>query len=104
MADESNFASMPWSDLYQLRMKTTDPLQQALIAPYEHRAYAREQVRDNPLNAPLYAGALIPGYQAAKMAKLISSDSTSTAPSWDQVTQGLTGVGEGLADWWKGRK
>lgn len=97
---------MPWSELYQLRLKTKDPLQQALLAPYEHRAYAREQVAQNPLSAPFYAAA-VPAYQGVKgLAGAVGAwptDETSTPPSWRQVTQGLTGVGEGLSDWWKNR-
>lgn len=96
MADD--FENMSWSDLYQLRSKTKDPLQQALLAPYEHRAYAREQVAENPAMAPFYAAA-VPAYQAFK-----SLYGTSRTPaSLNQVTQGWTGVGEGLADWWKNR-
>jgi len=90
----ADLSSMPWSDLYQLRMKTTDPLQQAMIAPYEHRAYAREQVQDNPLMAPVFAAA-VPAYQAFK-AITGPEDATSTPPSWAQVKQGYQGIGEGL--------
>lgn len=97
-------ASLPWSTLYQMRMQSSDPLVQAMISPYEHRAYAREQVQQNPLQAPLFAGALIPGYQAAKLAGLIPTDGQSSAPSWDQFTGGLTGVGEGLLNWSRGQQ
>lgn len=88
-------AKMPWSDLYQLRLRHPDPELQARIAPFEHRAYARETVSEDPLKAPVMAMA-VPGYQLLKT----FVGKSRTRPSMDQVTQGLRGVGEGLTDWW----
>lgn len=65
--------------------------QQGMISSYEHRAFAREATKENPLMAlPIAAGTL--AYQPYKM---ITGQARS-APSLDQVGQGLTGVGEGL--------
>lgn len=100
----SNMAGMPWNALNQMRVQAGgDPQAQAAISPFEHRAYARDEVQGNPLNALLYGAGLIPGYQAAKMVGLIPTDSQSTGPSWDQFIQGQKGVGEGLSNWWQGR-
>lgn len=67
---------------------------QQAVAPYEHRAYAREDVRENPMRALLYA-AMIPGYQAAKAVGAIGEEGT-TSPSMEQMKQGFVGVYEGL--------
>ena len=90
-------AQMPWEDLQQLRNKAAGntPAESA-IAPYEHRAYARENVSiANPLDAAVFA-TLPPAYQAAKIAGLTPTDSQSTPPSFNQFVQGEIGVGEGL--------
>ena len=94
-------AGLSWDDLLRMRNQTVDPSAQALIAPYEHRAYAREQVAENPLMAPVYSGLLIPGYQAGKATGLLSA---RTPASWDEFMGGQRGVAEGLADWWRRRQ
>jgi hypothetical protein len=64
--------------------------QQGILSPYEHRAFAREATQENPLMAlPIAAGTL--AYQPYKWVM-----GSRSAPALDQVTQGLTGVGEGL--------
>lgn len=81
--------------LFQARDANAGNMQlQQLLAPYEHRAFAREATRENPLMAvpialatPLYAGAKAAGFMR---------DDNTTDPSMKQVAQGLTGVGEGL--------
>ncbi len=90
--DPKQMARMSWDDLYMMRL---DPSLQGrdtqnLIAPYEHRAYAREQVRDNLGKAGLMA-LMIPGYQAFKSVK----GRSRSGASLDQIQQGLLGVGEG---------
>jgi hypothetical protein len=82
---------MPWLDLMQMRAQTADPAQQALLAPYEHRAYAREEVAANPLMAPVYA-AMVPGYQALKLLGV----GARTPASWSELGQGWLGTIEGL--------
>ena len=68
------------------------PEAQGMLAPYEHRAFAREATAENPLMA-LSLAAGIPAYQLAKLLGLTQSRS---APSLDQITQGYVGIGEGL--------
>lgn len=92
---DDELARMPWSDLYQLRLRNPSPDLQARIAPFEHRAYARETVANDPLQAPVMAMA-VPGYQLLKT----FVGKSRTRPSMSQVTQGLQGVKEGLIDWW----
>jgi len=95
-SSDDQLGQMSWDELIELR-KTIDKdhkIQQRL-APFEHRAWAREQVADNPLTAPAYA-LMVPGYQLAKAAGAVF-DSGQTPPTWDQMKQGLLGVGEGLA-------
>lgn len=87
---DDTMAQMGWQDLINLRAQLTDRGQQNQVAPYEHRAYARENVT-NPLNA-LQMAVQIPGYQAFKA---INGNSRSD-PSWSQVGQGLLGTWEGL--------
>ena len=74
-----------------LRLRASSP-HQDLLAPLEHRAFAREWVGENPLNA-LPLAAAIPGYQLAKLLGLTQSRSK---PSMDQLFGGYQGVLEGL--------
>lgn len=61
-----NLEELPWEELIALRRKYTGNQEmQNLLAPYEHGAYAREDVRDRPYMALPYM-AMIPGYQAYK--------------------------------------
>jgi hypothetical protein len=77
--------------LRRRKLAKSRELQNAL-AGYEHRAYARETVQDNPLMA-LSLLVATPAYQLAKMGGLTNSRS---APSLSQMGQGLLGIGEGL--------
>jgi hypothetical protein len=76
-----------------LRLRQQNPHLQDLLAPYEHRAWAREYVAENPVTGLLGASALIPLYQ---MYKLTGQSGARSAPSIEQVIQGYKGVGEGL--------
>lgn len=88
-AELLQLAQMSHAELYRLRSKLPKS-QQALIAPYEHRAFAREAVAENPwLAAPIAAGTL--AYQPYKMLFGARSE-----PSLKQVGYGLQGVYEGL--------
>ena len=86
-----DMAEMSFDHLRMLR-DLAPPAVQATLAPYEHRAFAREYVGDNPLRALQMLGA-VPGYQAYK--GLFGG--SRSAPSWDQVGQGYLGTWEGLA-------
>lgn len=89
-------AAMPWDQLLQLR-RNAPPEQQAMLAPYEHRAYAREAVAENPLMA-LPMALMVPGYQ---LHKLLGAGAR-TRPSWEQLSQGLLGTGEGFTQGMRG--
>lgn len=89
-------AAMPWDQLLQLRRRAA-PADQAMLAPYEHRAYARETVAENPLMA-LPMALMVPGYQ---LHKLLGAGAR-TRPSWEQLGQGLLGTGEGLSQGFRG--
>ncbi len=83
---------LPHSELYRMRDRAKDQAEQDLLAGYEHRAFAREAVGENPLMA-LPITAAIPLYQLAKILRMTGSRSQ---PSWGQMGQGLLGVKEGL--------
>lgn len=88
---------MAHSDLLQLRYKYEGKKDmQEKIAPFEHRAWAREYVKESPA-----AAAVIPimsaGYQVAKALHLTGKDEQSTGASSEQFTQSLKGVYEGLS-------
>jgi hypothetical protein len=94
--DPGLLAKMDHATLYQLRAKAPKHMQ-GLLSPYEHQAFAREATMENPLMAlPIAAGTL--AYQPYKA---LMGQSRS-APSLDQVTQGLLGVGQGLGGWFGG--
>jgi hypothetical protein len=83
-------AQMDHATLYQKRAKAPKELQ-GLLSNYEHRAFAREAVQENPLLAlPIAAG--VPAWQVYKM--LVSPGRSGV--SFDQMGHGLLGVGEGL--------
>ena len=69
-----------------------DPLQQ-LIAPFEHRAFAREQAQTSPLSTAVTMPFMIPGYA---MMKALGLQSGRTPASIEQVKQGYIGLHEGL--------
>jgi hypothetical protein len=88
--DRNALSRMGWDQLLQLR-RQAEEAEQPMLAPFEHRAYAREDVAENPWMAPAYL-AMVPGYQVLKMLR----GGARTPASWDQVRQGYTGVLEGL--------
>lgn len=88
---DEGLATLSHALLYQARERIPRE-QQNLISPFEHRAFAREAIAENPLMA-LPIAASIPAYQ---LYKLIDGGSRSS-PSIDQVLQGFIGVGEGLS-------
>jgi hypothetical protein len=76
--------------LYQARSHLPKE-HQGLLAPYEHRAFAREAVGENKLMAlPVAAGSL-----AWPLYKSLVSPGRSQ-PSLNQLAQGLLGVKDGL--------
>lgn len=96
--DPNELAKLDHATLYRLRSQAQEQALQDLLAGYEHRAFGREAVSENPwLALPIITAA--PMYQAAKLVPgLLQSRSN---PSWSQLGQGLLGVGEGLLGAWK---
>jgi lipid II:glycine glycyltransferase (peptidoglycan interpeptide bridge formation enzyme) len=86
-------AKMDHSDLYNLRssMKGNKEAQN-VIAPFEHRAFAREATANNPLMSVPIAAA-IPIYTAAKAVGLTGARSGASV---DEVVEGYTGLAEGI--------
>lgn len=72
----------------------SDRLDDELLAPLEHRAFAREYVGENPVSGAIGVGAAIPAYQLAKLLGL--GGEGATPASWDQLFGGYHGILEGL--------
>ena len=89
-----DYQNMSHSDLMNLRanLAPNDP-RQAQLAPFEHRAFAREWTKDSPFIAPLSLSMVIPAYAAAKAVGL---QKARTAPSWAEIGQGYAGIWDGL--------
>ncbi len=85
------------ADLYGARM-AGDRLQNEVLAPMEHRAYAREYVENNPITGPLAMAILTAGYTPAKALGLTGSDEKTTPASLDQLFGGFEGITEGVAN------
>jgi hypothetical protein len=85
-------AQMTHAELLRMRDAHPEPFMQEVLAPMEHKAFAREYVQENPLMAPamLTAPAL---YYLAKKMKLMGG---RTPPSIDQVFAGMEGTIQGL--------
>ena len=94
MPDRSELSKLSHAELMMLRDMWPAGEAQRLLAPYEHEAFAREWVRENPVVAvPALAGA-IPGYQLAKLLGLADEDATPA--SLEQMMAGYKGVGQGM--------
>jgi hypothetical protein len=92
LSDYPELGNLTWEELLELRRKYNDnPQVQNLLAPYEHMAYAREDVRDRPYMALPYM-AMIPGYQAYKA---MFTGGRSSNPL-EAMSGGYKGVMQGL--------
>lgn len=97
--DDETLAQMPHDQLYGMRDYNASKDYQNRVAPYEHRAFAREAVGQNPLMALPIAMAA-PLYQVSKMIPGLESRSGA---SWDQFGQSFRGIGEGLRSYFTRR-
>ena len=100
--DSNQLAAMDWDSLIALRhANTKNEKAQALLADFEHRAYAREKVAKNPLKAPIYP-LMTAGYQGMKAVRGLVSGTPEggTPPSMKQAMAGLKGTSEGLGIAW----
>jgi hypothetical protein len=91
------FAMLDFQQLRELRAQM--PQAQQFLAPYEHRAYARELMGQNPMMGLGLLGG-IPGYQMAKGLGLVGSR-TGLGNPLGQMGQGYVGLGEGLAKYFR---
>lgn len=93
-ASEADYSHMSHAELLKLRnsLPSDDPRQQEL-APFEHQAFAREWVKENPVEATASLMAAIPAYSAGKAVGAIKS---RTPASLDELTAAYRGVGQGL--------
>lgn len=98
MPSDEELGNMDHASLYMLRERLKDKAAQNALAGWEHRAFGREAVANNPLLAAPIALAT-PLYQASKLIPGLGSRSDA---SWEQTLQGWRGVGDGLAQWWRG--
>jgi predicted membrane-bound mannosyltransferase len=83
-------ASMSHADLMRLRKQPG--ADQALLGPYEHRAFAREWTQESPLAASLSLPFAIPLYTAYKA---LGRGNTRSPASLDEIKQGYLGLLEG---------
>lgn len=86
----ADMATMSHADLYNARRNVAQALQDQ-IAPYEHRAAAREAVTADPWMAASY-GVAIPAYQIYKA--IMPGPRSAGSP--EQVKQAYMGILEGL--------
>lgn len=93
---KDDLLNLDHTTLYQLRARNEGNRDVfSYLAPFEHRAFAREATDENPalavpiaLATPLYAG--------AKAMGIMRSGGNATDPSLKQIGYGLAGVGEGI--------
>jgi hypothetical protein len=98
MGDQLSLAdigNMSWEDLFKMRDRyTADPFMQKLLAPFEHQAFARQYVQDNPMMGPLVMGTSIPLYQLAKFLRM--QQGSRSGFDLDQLFAGYTGLFQGM--------
>lgn len=69
--------------------------EQGMLAPFEHRAFAREWAKEEPVKAGLSLPFAIPAYAAAKA---LGAQGARTPASLDQLFAGYHGYAEGMLD------
>jgi hypothetical protein len=91
---DAEMEKMSFEDLWLLRNRIPrDSPDQKRVAPYEHRAFTRQTVQDQPLTAPLGHMITIPGYQ---LYKALGMGNSRTGPSLEQAKQAYKGVWDGM--------
>jgi len=66
---------------------------QKMLAPAEHRAFAREWTRERPLLAPASLAVAIPAYTLAKTLGIVKARSPA---SLKEMVEGFKGIADGL--------
>lgn len=96
----AQLSAMTHSDLSALRiLNQKDSDLYAILAPFEHQAYAREFTSENPVLGAASLAVATPAYALAKLAGMAPKmgSGPQTQPSWDQVSAGFNGIGQGIA-------
>lgn len=89
---EDEMKKMGHMDLLALRQGRSKK-EQDIIAPYEHRAFAREYVKENPESAISMLGMVL-GYGLAKEVGLAEGRSSNTGEAiWEGVKGTVEGIG-----------
>lgn len=90
----ADYEHMSHAELLRMRneLKPDDP-RQVELAKYEHQAFAREFVKENPVAATASLLAAIPGYSAGKATGVIKA---RTPASLDEMAAAYRGIGQGL--------
>lgn len=70
---------------------------QQVLAPYEHKAFARDWMNESPGLAAVSLPAAIPAYAGAKAVGALQGRSGAENPM-GQMAAGFTGYGQGLSD------
>src|SRR5512139_3112815 len=95
-AAQSGMASH--SDILSAR-EGASPEMQKLLAPLEHRAFAREFAQESPLKAAVSLPFAIPAYTASKA---IGASKARSPASVEEMKQGYIGLLEGLLSKFRG--
>lgn len=97
MPDQAQLTALPHPDLVQLRDQfNNNPQAQAMLAPAEHQAFAREFATESPFKAAVSLPFAIPAYTAAKYLGLPIAANSRSQPSMDEISAGYKGLGQGL--------
>lgn len=86
-------ASKTFGEMYQIRKTATNQEEANRYGNFEHRAYVREGVQENPANL-LAMPVAIPVYAAGKATGVIKGSRSET--SVEQMKQAYIGYGEGV--------
>lgn len=92
LPSSDQLASMSHMSLIGLRSKATTEEEQSKVAPYEHRAFAREYIEENPEAAIVMPG-MIMAYNVLRKAGVLKGRSD---PNAKHIIEGLKGYVEGV--------
>ena len=95
---DDQLEAMDHGSLLMMRAKFKQDMNaQDRLAPFEHQAFAREYVKENPVSGTAALLAAVPLYYAAKLLNIApKGDGPQTAASFDQVSHGYKGIAQGL--------
>jgi hypothetical protein len=87
-----DLGEMPHEELYRMRASAA-PEMQGMLAPFEHRAFAREFAQESPVKAALSLPFAVPAYS---LAKALGLQKARTPATMDEVFAGYHGLAEGM--------